>query len=107
MKKKQNQTKKIYNLELLKQIARQNIQIDDKVLIYELARKVNYPCYFSSTVSKAEFNNNLDSRHNNHKIFNSTLTPKHLEMGKLNVEIITKKMTNIYAKLINQYKFEN
>ena len=43
----ENKIKKIYNPKSLKQIARNNIKLDDKQLNKELAKKMVNPYYFS------------------------------------------------------------
>ena len=104
MKKK---ISKIYNPRSLKQLARNNINLDDKQLIKELARKMINPYYFSDRNLKVAYKINLDSHHNNH--LNSKLTISSnfpntgIEFRFINK--IMREMSIIYARLINQYKF--
>ena len=57
----------IYNLKPLQQIARDNIELNEK-LKKELAKKMNNPYYFTDRILKIAFNINLDSHHNIHRI---------------------------------------
>ena len=104
MKKKIN---KIYNPKSLKQLARNNIKLDDKQLNKELARKMINPYDFIDENLREGFKINLDSHHINHLNSKLTITPNHPEFG---IEIryinqIMKELAVIYARIINQYKF--
>ena len=61
----ENKINKIYIPRSLKQIARDNIIIDDKQLNKELAKKMINPYYFTDRNLKVGFEINLDS-HNLH-----------------------------------------
>ena len=61
-----NKIKKIYNPETLKQIARENIKINDEKLDKELAKKRNNPFYFIDEKLKNGFKINLESHNINH-----------------------------------------
>ena len=103
----ENKIKKIYNPESLKQLARNNIKLDDKQLKKELAKKMINSSYFTDRNLQVGFKINLDSHHNNHLNSKLTITPNHPGFG---IEVryinkIMKKLSNIYARLINQYKF--
>ena len=68
----ENEIKKIYNHRSLKQLARNNIRLNEKQLNKELAKKMINPYYFSDKNLKVAYKNNLDSHHINH--LNSKLT---------------------------------
>ena len=103
----ENKIEKMYNPKPLKQLARNNIKLDDKQLNKELAKKMINPYYFSDRNLQVAYKINLDSHHNNH--INSKLTIKSnfentgIEFRFINK--IMKEMSIIYARLINQYKF--
>ena len=103
----ENKIKKIYNPQSIKQLARNNIKLDDKQLNKELAKKMINPYYFTDRNLQVGFKINLDSHHINHSNSKLTITPNHPEFG---IEVryinkIMKKLAVIYARLINQYKF--
>ena len=105
----ENKIKKIYNPKPLRELARDNIRLDDKHLNKELAKKMNNPYYFTDRNSKVGFKVNLDSHHIDHANSKLTITPNFIEFG---IELryinkIMKELSIIYAKLINQYKFKN
>ena len=67
----ENKINKIHNPKPLKQIARDNIRLDDKQLNKELARKMTNPYYFTDRNLKNAYEINLDSHnlhHTNSKI---------------------------------------
>ena len=105
----ENKIKKIiYNPRSLKQIARDNIRLDDKQLNKELAKKMINPYYFTDRNLQVGFKINLDSHHINHANSKLTITPNFKEFG---IEVryinkIMKELAIIYARLINQYKFK-
>ena len=104
----ENKIKKIYNPKPLKQLARDNIRLDDKQLNKELAKKMINPYYFTDRNLKVGFKINLDSHHINHANSKLTIIPYHPEFG---IEVryinkIMKELSVIYARLINQYKFK-
>ena len=99
--------KTIYNPKSLKQLARNNIKLDDKQLNKEIARKMINPYYFTDKNLKVGLKINLDSHNINHLNSKLTITPNHPEFG---IEVryinkIMKELSVIYARLINQYKF--
>ena len=104
----ENKIKKIYNPKSLKQLARNNIKLDDKQLNKELAKKMINPYYFTDRNLKVGFKINLDSHHINHANSKLTISPNHPEFGIefRYINKIMKKLAVIYARLINQYKFK-
>ena len=103
----ENKFKKVYNPKSLKQIARNKINLDDKQLKKELAKKMINPYYFSDRNLQVAYKTNLDSHHINH--LNSKLTiTSNFENTGIEFRFINKimrEMSIIYARLINQYKF--
>ena len=98
---------KTYNPKSLKQLARNNIKLDDKQLNKELAKKMINPYYFTDRNLKVGFKNNLDSHHINHANSKLTIIPNYPEFG---IEFrylnkIIKELSIIFARLMNQYKF--
>ena len=103
----ENKFNKIYNPKSLKQIAPDNIRLDDKQLIKELAEEMINPSYFTDRNLKGGFGINLDSHNINHANSKLTIMPNFPEFG---IEVryinkILKELAIIYARLINQYKF--
>ena len=93
----------------MKQIARDNIRLDDKQLNKELARKTNNPYHFTDRILNVGFKINLHSHHINQDNSNLTFTPNFPDFGN-EIRCINKLMKNfsvIYASLINQYKFKH
>ena len=103
----ENKVNKIYNPKSLKQLARNNIKLDDKQLNKELAKKMINPHYFTDRNLKVGFKINLDSRHINHANSKLTITPNYPEFGieTRYINNIIKELSVIYARLINQYTF--
>ena len=104
-----NKNKKIYNPKPLRQLARENIKLDDKQLNKELANKMPNPYYFTDRVLRVGFNIKLDSHHINHAISKLTINSNYPEFGietRYIIKII-KETAIIYARLINQYKFKH
>ena len=104
----ENKINKIHNPKSLKQIARDNIKLDDKQLNKELAKKMNNPYYFADRALRVRFKINLDSHHINHAKSKLTFIPNSAEFG---IEVryiikIVKELFVIYATLINQYLFK-
>ena len=103
----ENKLKKIYYPKSLKQLARNNIRLDDKQLNKELAKKMINPYYFSDRNLQVAYKINLDSHHINH--LNSKVTiSSNFEKTGIEFRFIIKimrEMSIIYARLINQYKF--
>ena len=103
----ENKINKIYNPRSLRQIARNTINLDDKQLNKELARKMINPYYFSDRNLKVAYKINLDSHHINHLNSKITITSNFQDTG-IEFRFINKilrEMSIIYARLINQYKF--
>ena len=103
----ENKIEKIYNPFSLKQIARNNIRLDDKQLNKELAKMMINPYYFSDRNLQVAYKINLDSHHINHLNSKITITSNFENTG---IEFrfinkIIKEMSIIYARLINQFKF--
>ena len=88
----ENKITKIYNPKILKQIARDNIKLDDKLLNKELAKKMLNPYNFTDRILKVGFKTKLDSHHHinlaNSKL---TITPNYPEFG-IEVRYINKIM---------------
>ena len=104
----ENKINKIHNPKSLKQIARDNIRLDDKQLKKELAKKMINPYSFTNRGLQVAFQINLDSHHINHANSKTTITPNYPEFG---IELryinrIIKELAMIYARLKNQYKFK-
>ena len=104
----ENKINKIYNPKSLKQLARNNIRLDDKQLNKAFAKKMINPYYFTDRNLKVGFKINLDIHHINHAYSKLTIIPYHPEFG---IEVryinkIMKELSVIYARLINQYKFK-
>ena len=104
-----NKIKKVYNPKTLKQIARENLEVNDKELDKELAKEMIRPYYFINENLKNGFKKNLDSHIINHANSFLTNTPNFTDFGieTRNIQKIIKKLSTIYARLINQYKFKN
>ena len=101
----ENKINKMYNPKSLKQLARNNIKLDDKQLNKELAKKMFNPYYFTDRNLKVGFKINLDSHNLHHANSKITFTPNYPEFGIefLFINKIMREMSNIYATLINQY----
>ena len=103
----ENKIKKMYNPKPLKQLARNKINLDDKQLNKELAKKMINPYYFSDRNLQVAYKINLDSHHINHLNSKVTITSNFENTG-IEFRFINKimrEMSIIYARLINQYKF--
>ena len=100
--------KKEYKHKALKLIARDNINLDDKELDEELAKKLNNPNYFIDENSKIGFKINLDCHSISHAGSILSITPFYTDVRIETrfIQTILKEMATIYAKLINQYKFK-
>ena len=77
----ENEINKIYNPKSLKQIARDNIRLDDKQINKELAKKILNPYYFTDGNLKVGLEIDLDSYHINHANSKLTITPNYAEFG--------------------------
>ena len=76
-----NRISKIYHPKSLKQLARDNIRLDDKQLTKEIAKKMINPYYFTDRNLQVGFKINLDSHHINHSNSKITITPNYPEFG--------------------------
>ena len=104
----ENKIKKIYYPKPLKQLARNNIKLDDRQLNSELARRMLNPYYFTDRNLRVGFKINLHSHHIIHANSKLTIIPNYPEFG---IEVryinkIMKELSVIYARLTNQYKFK-
>ena len=104
-----NETTKIYITKPLRQLARDNIKLDDKQLNKELAKKMPNPYFFTDKNLKVGFKINLDKHHVNHANPKITITPNSFEFW---IEVryfnkILKELSVIYARLIDGYKFKD
>ena len=104
----ENKIRKIYNPVSLKKLARDKINLDDKQLNKELAKKMINPYYFSDRRLVVAYKINLDSHHINHLNSKITISSNFPNTG---IEFrfinnIVREMSIIYARLINQYKFK-
>ena len=77
----ESKVNKIYNPRSLKQIARDNIRLDDKQLKKELAKKMINPNYFTDKNLKVAYKINLDSHNLHHTNSKLTITPTFPEFG--------------------------
>ena len=101
----ENKIKKIYNPKSLKQIARNNIKLNDKQLNKEIAKKMLNPYYFTDRNLGVGFKIILDSHHINHLNSKVTIIPNPSEFEVRYINQIMKELSIIYARLRNQYKF--
>ena len=72
---------KVYNPKSLKQLARNNIKLDDKQLKKELAKEMINPYYFTDRNLKVGLKINLDSHHINHANSKLKIIANHPEFG--------------------------
>ena len=102
----ENKINKIYNPKSLRQLARNNIRLDDIQLNGELGRRMLNPYYFSDRNLKVAYEINLDSHHINHLNSKITITSNFQDTGIefRFIDKIMREMYIIYARLINQYK---
>ena len=77
----ENKIDKIHNPKPLRQLARDNIRLDDKQLNKELARKMINPYYFTDRNLKVAFKINLHSHNLHHTNSKLTITPAFQELG--------------------------
>ena len=99
---------KVYNPKTLQQLARQNIKLNDKELDKEIAKKMINPYYFIDENLKIGFKTNLESHIMNHANSLLNIEPNFPDIGIefRYINKIIKKLSVIYARLINQYKFK-
>ena len=94
----ENKFRKMYNPKSLKQLARDNIKLDDTQLNKELARKMINLYYFIDRNLKVAFKINLDSHHIIHANSNITIIPNYHEFG-IEVRYIKKNYKRIICYL--------
>ena len=101
-------TQKVYNPKTLKQIARENIKMNDKKLDKEIAKKMINPYNFFDENLKIGFKIKLESHNNNHatSLLNIILNFPDIGIETRFVNKIPIELSVIFAKLINQYKFK-
>ena len=101
-------TQKAYNPKTLKQIARENIKMNDKKLDKELAKKMINPYYLIDENLKIGFKITLESHNDNHAFSLLKIIPNFRDIGNetINVNKNLKEMATICARLINQIKFK-
>ena len=95
------------NPKSLKQLARDNIKLDDNRLNKELAKKMINLYYFTDRNLKVGVKINFDCHHINHAISKLIIIPNYPEFGNevRYIKKIIKEISVICARLINQYKF--
>ena len=97
----ENKIKKLNIPKSFKQIARNNVRLDDEQLKKELAKKMLNPYYFTDRILKVGFEIDLDSHPINHTDSKLTSTPNPYNQK------IMEELSVFYARLINQYKFKH
>ena len=99
---------KVYNPRTLKQIARENIKMNDKELDKEIAKRMINPYYSIDENLKIVFKLNLESHNINHANSLLNMLPNFPDIGieTRYINKILKEMATIYSKLLNQYKFK-
>ena len=99
----ENKGKNFYNPKPLRQIAGENNKLNDKELNKVLAKKMINPYYFTDWRLRVGFNITLESRYINHTNSKITIKPNYPEFEDefRYLHKILKKMTIIYARLIN------
>ena len=95
---------KLYNPKTLKQLAREKIKLDD----IEFAKMMINPYYFIDRNLKNGFKIELESHNISHANSILTITCKYPDIGIdfRYINKIVKELSVIYARLINQFKFE-
>ena len=77
----ENKIEEIYNPKPLKQIARDNIKLDDRQLNKELAKKMINPFYFTDRALQVGFNITLKSHYIIHANSKIIVKPSYTEFG--------------------------
>ena len=92
----------------LKELARDNINLNDRELNKEIAKKMLNPYYFKDKDFYNFLKINLDSHHINHLNSKITIssTTEYNDISISLINILVKEMATIYAKLISQFKFK-
>ena len=104
----EKEIKNKYKPRSLKQIARDNIRLNDNQLNKKSGKNMPNPYCFTDRNLKVGFKNNLDSHHINHANSKLTFIPNYIEFG-IEVRYIIKnikKLSVIFARLMNQYRFK-
>ena len=103
-----NKIKKVCNRKTMKELARENIKVNDKILERKLAKKVINLYYFTDESLKIRFKINLESRNVNYPNSILTNTPIYPDSGikARYINKILKEEATIYLRLINQYTFK-
>ena len=104
----ENEINKIYNPKTLRQLARDNIRLDDRQFNGELASRMINPFQFTDRALQVGFKINLDNHHINHANSKLTITPNFPEFVTevRYINKIMKKLSIIYARIINQFIFK-
>ena len=101
-------TKK-YNPLKLSDLARDKINLNDKELNKQIAKKMLNPYYFKNKNLYNILKINLDSHHINHLNSKITISSKLEHDKSIDMDLINqlvKEMSVIYARLINSFKFK-
>ena len=77
----ENKINKIYNPKAVRQLARDNIRLDDRQLNHELARRMINPYYFTDRNLRVGFKINLDKHNLHHTSSKLTITANHPKFG--------------------------
>ena len=103
----ENKVKNIYNPKSLKQLAKENIKVDQKQLNKELAKKMINPYYFTDRALRVGFNFTLEGQHIIHANSKLIIKPNCPEFGieVCYIKKIIKELSVIFARLINQFNF--
>ena len=97
-------TKKLFNPQTLKRIARENSKVDDKKLDKELAKKIINPSFFKNENLKTGFKISLDSLSINHANSILSIIPIYRAFGietRHNIKT-SKETATAYTRLLNQ-----
>ena len=100
--------KKIYNPKSLKQLARDNIKLDEKQLSEELAKKMTNPYYFTDRALSVGFIITLENQHINHGNSNFFIKPNYFEFV-IEVRYVGKVLENlpvVKVRKISQFIFK-
>ena len=89
----ENKIEKLYNPKPLRQLARDNFELDEKQLNKEFAKKMINPYFFTDRSLKVGFKFTLESHHNNHATSQVIVKPNYPEFGieKRYIDKIEKK----------------
>ena len=100
--------KKVYNPKTLKQMARENIHMNDNELDKELPKKMINPYYFIDENLKIGSKTNLEKNDTNHAKSLLNIFPISPDIGieTRYINKIVKEVATIYASLMTAYKFK-